>query len=260
MIKMKFQKGSTPKNKLTHEQWLIKNDDKIKNRNVLFISEYSKSSEKMKIKFLDCGHVNDMLPGNFVKGYGCKICSGNQRKTHEQFLKDFYNSEYSNEYTVLSEYQGANNKIKLRHNCSHEYQVTPAKFIYGGKRCPKCNYSKGEKHLEEFLIEHGINFIPQYKIKECRIKNALPFDFAIFNDENKLICLIEYQGEQHFRAREFFGGEEGFQYQLKRDETKREFCNKNNIPLIEIPYWVVSPSKRMLQEMKKQGITYSLNT
>ena len=47
---MKFQKGSTPKNKLTHEQWLIKNDDKIKNRNVLFISEYSKSSEKNENK------------------------------------------------------------------------------------------------------------------------------------------------------------------------------------------------------------------
>lgn len=257
---MKFQKGLTPKNKLTHEQWLAKYNDKIKDRNVLFISEYSKSSEKIKIKFLDCGHENEMLPGNFVKGYGCKFCSGNQRKTNEQFLKDFYNSEYANEYEVLSEYNGANNKITVKHNCSYKYQVTPSKFINSGKRCPKCNFSKGEKHIEEFLVNHNANFETQYKIDKCRIKNALPFDFAIFDNDNKLVCLVEYQGEQHFRAREFFGGEEGFQYQLKRDKVKKDFCVDNKIPLIEIPYWVVSPSKRMLQEMEKQGITYSLNS
>lgn len=200
-----------------------------------------------------------MLPGNLIKGYGCKYCSGNQKISKKEFKKMFETADVYKEYSLRSEYLGMNHKINVQHSCGHEYKVTASKFIHGNKRCPKCNESKGEKHLYEFLKNNNFDFERQYTNEECRLKNKLPFDFAVF-ENNNILFLIEYQGEQHYRERPFFGGKEGFEYQKKRDSIKREFCLKNNIPLIEIPYWVKSPSKRLMQELEKTGITYSLNT
>ena len=46
--------------------------------------------------------------------------------------------------------------------------------------------------------------------------------------------LIEYDGEQHFHTTK----NDRFKYEelKKRDEFKNEWCKKNNIPLIRIPY------------------------
>ena len=48
--------------------------------------------------------------------------------------------------------------------------------------------------------------------------------------------LIEYQGIQHFKPIDTFGGEERFKYQQEKDNIKRAFAKENNIKLIEIPY------------------------
>tara|TARA_R110001606_G_C15359127_1_gene648311 strand:- start:571 stop:1878 length:1308 start_codon:yes stop_codon:yes gene_type:complete len=45
---------------------------------------------------------------------------------------------------------------------------------------------------------------------------------------------IEYQGEQHTRPIEFFGGETQFAQQQRRDAAKRKLCKENGCLLIEI--------------------------
>lgn len=45
---------------------------------------------------------------------------------------------------------------------------------------------------------------------------------------------IEYQGEQHDNPVMFFGGEEGFKNNQKRDELKKEKCVKNEVILLEV--------------------------
>lgn len=254
----RFKKGITPKNKLSHSDWYSKNKDKIR-EDIVFLSEYVKSTETITVKFSKCGHITEMLPGNIVKRYGCKHCAGKQKISQEKFEKMFKKVDLYSEYTLISEYKGMEEKIKVSHNCGYEYNVTALKFIHSEKRCPKCNDSKGEKHIFHFLKNKDIEFERQYKFDDCRLKNKLPFDFAVFEDE-QLLYLIEYQGEQHYRPRDFFGGKEGFEYQKLRDKIKKEYCLNNNIPLIEIPYWVKSPSKRLIQELNKLGITNSLNT
>ncbi|MBY5551111.1 hypothetical protein HFO61_30670 [Rhizobium leguminosarum] len=44
---------------------------------------------------------------------------------------------------------------------------------------------------------------------------------------------IEYQGEQHYRAISLFGGEQGFQATVARDERKRALLQSNKIKLLE---------------------------
>ena len=48
--------------------------------------------------------------------------------------------------------------------------------------------------------------------------------------------MIEYDGEQHFKPIEYFGGEEAYQNRIKNDEIKNEYCKMHKINLIRIPY------------------------
>ena len=47
---------------------------------------------------------------------------------------------------------------------------------------------------------------------------------------------IEYQGVQHYKPIEHFGGEEHFRHQQENDRKKKELCSKNGVTLIEWPY------------------------
>jgi len=47
---------------------------------------------------------------------------------------------------------------------------------------------------------------------------------------------IEYQGEQHYQATEFFGGQEALECNIERDERKRKLCAKNGVTLLEWKY------------------------
>lgn len=47
---------------------------------------------------------------------------------------------------------------------------------------------------------------------------------------------IEYQGEQHFRPLEVYGGEIRFKRQIELDDLKKEICKNNGILLLEFSY------------------------
>ena len=47
---------------------------------------------------------------------------------------------------------------------------------------------------------------------------------------------IEYQGAQHYRAVELFGGEDGLRERKKLDIRKKRLCKENGIKLVEIKY------------------------
>ncbi len=80
-----------------------------------------------------------------------------------------------------------------------------------------------------------------------QIKAAFPYDeieqhshpsflgrqhYDIYLPEYKIA--IEYQGEQHRRSIEYFGGEEAFDNTQKRDRRKKELSRKNGVDLIEV--------------------------
>ena len=76
----------------------------------------------------------------------------------------------------------------------------------------KTSISLGELKIKNILQENNTPFKEQIKMDELRGKTlALSFDFAILNEIGNVICLIEYQGEQHFYPINFFGGYEKYQ-------------------------------------------------
>lgn len=67
-------------------------------------------------------------------------------------------------------------------------------------------------------------------------KRNLIFDFAIFDKNDNLFGLIEFDGVQHFKPIEIFGGDKALEYTKLRDNIKNEYCKNNNIKLLRIPY------------------------
>lgn len=64
----------------------------------------------------------------------------------------------------------------------------------------------------------------------------MPFDFAVFDNHGSLSFLIEYDGYQHNKPVDFFGGESGFVIRKNNDNIKNDYCTDNNIDLLRIPY------------------------
>ena len=61
--------------------------------------------------------------------------------------------------------------------------------------CPVCNASKGEQIIKEYLEFNKIEFIREFRFKDCKSKNTLPFDFYLIKQN---LC-IEYDGEFHYK-------------------------------------------------------------
>ena len=99
-----------------------------------------------------------------------------------------------------------------------------------------CIKSKGEEQIGCLLQAMGIEHMRQYSFEDLRGPGGgrLKFDFAVFDDDHKLQCLIEYQGSQHYAATSRNGF--GDMQRLMTDQQKKEYCRQQNIPLYEIRY------------------------
>lgn len=92
----------------------------------------------------------------------------------------------------------------------------------------KTNYrSKQEEKIAEMLKENNISFVYDKSFQDCMDKSYLPFDFYV---DNKYI--IEFDGEQHFKDVGYFN----YKKTKNHDMIKNQYCFKNNIPIIRIPY------------------------
>ncbi len=99
--------------------------------------------------------------------------------------------------------------------------------------------SRAEIKICEILQRAGLNFKEQYSFPDLigQSGHALRFDFAVFDDNDELWFLIEYQGIQHYKPKSVFGGMSGLRKQQFYDMEKREYCKKHGIKLVLIPYW-----------------------
>lgn len=221
--------------------------------------EYINTHTKIRIKHntKECGYIYNVRRGNFIRGQRCPRCFGSHKKTTEEYKKEIYELEGDN-YKVLGEYKGNKNKIKIKHSikkCGYEYDVVPNSFLRGS-RCPKCASSRGEKYILRWLNRYNITHVHNKKYSnKCKNINSLRFDFQVYKEGN-LLCMIEYDGEQHFELVNHFGGEEGFKKRQHNDQIKNAFCKDNNIPLIRIPYWEFDNIEAILEkELAALGVT-----
>lgn len=167
----------------------------------------------------------------------CESCT-NERlsqkftKPVQEFEREVYEL-VGDKYKVVGKYKNRKTKVLMKHLlCGYEWLVNPSDFISKESRCPKCNESKGERAIAEWLDSHDFIYEREKRFEWCRLERELPFDFIVFRKDSEIL-LIEYDGKQHFINDSIFGDLQEIQ---KRDAFKNECCKNNNIPLLRIPY------------------------
>lgn len=161
----------------------------------------------------------------------------------EHYIKFFNHSSKSwkkwqflfNEGSHVQEYVKKDGKAKstlifaaIREKCSFLLREAENKYrlSIGAKKIGESWISETElfyklkKSLQEEVIHHGR---PKWLGRQH-------FDIWI----PELNVAIEYQGKQHDQPIEFFGGEEAFKENQKRDARKKKKCEENNVRLIEV--------------------------
>lgn len=70
---------------------------------------------------------------------------------------------------------------------------------------------------------------------------------------------IEYQGEQHYKVVDIWGGEEGLKENQERDLRKKKLCAENGVLLLEWSYEYPVNDENVVQFMKKNRIPFVEN-
>ena len=102
--------------------------------------------------------------------------------------------------------------------------------------------SQGELKIQEFFDKVKVPYIQEKKFADCADVNPLPFDFYLNSPKNGPF-VVEFDGEQHFRPVDLFGGEERFKIQRKHDMQKNRYCWDHGIRVIRIPTMDFIPNK-----------------
>lgn len=92
--------------------------------------------------------------------------------------------------------------------------------------------SRGEQKIINILENSNFSYIREYSPPELNKKR---FDFALLNENNEIIRLIEFDGEQHYKQSKW--GRDKLERTQNSDHIKNSYALNNNIPLVRIPYW-----------------------
>ena len=122
--------------------------------------------------------------------------------------------------------------------CGETTVVSYGNIVSGHtKSCGCLHNSAQEAVITHCLKESRITFAKEYIFADFIASSGrrFRFDFALFDSENKLLALIEYQGKQHF-IEEPDMPEYGKLQREYSDKIKKEYCESKNIPLYYITW------------------------
>lgn len=213
-----------------NDNYLEKCNDKFNHKyDYSLVGEYINNKSKVVIICPEHGEFKQSFKQH-LKSSGCPYCSG--KRTNTKFYIKRSNEVHNNKYDYsLVEYVHAHKKVTII--CSDHGEFEQLAYIHvGGSGCPTCKSSKGEREISILLDGLGIKYDFQKKFEGCEYKSDLLFDFYI---EELNLCL-EYNGIQHYKPIDYFGGVDGFDLSKKRDEIKKEYCKSHKINLGIITY------------------------
>lgn len=211
---------------------------------VLSLSKVDKQRKAWWLCQCKCGEIQEFCGIDLRSGKirCCHKCTQKNIKyklnTYEKILNKKFNFLTAIEPTDLRD-NGGHILWRCICDCGTECFVSSNSLLTNNTQSCGCKkFSSGEEIIKQILLDNNIKFIRQFNFSDCVSPKNFPllFDFAVLDDFNKIKCLIEYDGEQHFNPIDFFGGEEGFNYLQKCDKIKNEYCKQNNLKLIRISY------------------------
>jgi hypothetical protein len=107
---------------------------------------------------------------------------------------------------------------------------THVKICTGEETC-----SAGEFKLRRILDEMGIEWTNgSHEVRNPLTGRPLQWDIIIWQYGEPIF--IEYDGQQHFKAVKYFGGQAKFDALQARDKLKNDYCKDEGYLLLRIPF------------------------
>ena len=176
----------------------------------------------------------DISPAHLLEGNGCGRCGRDKaadklRCTAVDFISQsraVHGDRY--DYSEVR-YVPTDRKWELKCPTHGKWLVSHSNHVSRASGCPKCASSIGHELVREVLQTLDVDFVEEAKV---RGGGRLRFDFSL----PSFSLLIEYDGMQHFRPIDLFGGESAFKRQRLRDRRKKELARKNGYKLLRVTY------------------------
>ncbi len=236
-----------------------------KDGNTLLSNIYVNNMTKLQISCGKCGNVFHTCYNRYLKNkIGCNLCINQKFREERRYSYKHVKSiiEENGDKLLSQEYINSRQKLCVKcGRCNHVYEIMFMHYIRGVRCGKSCISSKGEEAVEKYLKKQKIRYRMQERIPECRNIRPLPFDFyceiEVERKRNLIFVvpvLIEYNGIQHYKPRDKYGGEEGLKKIQLHDDIKSHYASDNNIPLLVIKYSKYRTIDRVIEEFVNKVI------
>jgi hypothetical protein len=201
---------------------------------------YKNTTTKVEIICPKHGSFNQ-YPYHHLGGSNCKFCNWERfgrenRKTNEQFIQESIHTHGTRYNYSKTKYQDHKTPVVIICPDHGDFSIRPDTHLRGSG-CTSCVGSGFERLVKQHLEDMEVKFNVQYSHEKCKGKRCnLRFDFALFH-EDKLLGLIECDGDQHLTyTPQYAENKEKFYKNVRNDVRKNLFCKKESIPLLRLHY------------------------
>lgn len=210
---------------------------KVFGRLTVLEKAYTKKGKGAYYKCLcSCGETV-IVQGSMLRSGNSRSCGCINKERRQQY-EDLSGRRFGKLVVlkrVPNKGKGHDTRYLCKCDCGGLTETARYSLLCGETMSCGCINSKGEYRISQILNENNMVFERQKTYEDFRIgRHGIPkFDFYI--PEGNYI--IEYDGQQHFMHTNLgWNDKEHFEKVQERDRLKNEYCKKNNIPIIRIPY------------------------
>jgi hypothetical protein len=194
------------------------------------ITNYKNNSELVEI-ICPNNHIFKQSPYEHTIGSGCSKCIG-YFKTNSDIIKEFKEAHGDKYIYNKVNYMDSRTLVIITCKIHGDFKQNPYDHSVG-HGCSKCN-TLG-KVMEPKLYKKIKDTFKNNKVISNYNPNWLGKQSLDIYIEDYNIA-IEYQGIQHFKPTQFFGGKKSFFIQENNDTRKRKLCEENGCKLFYFTY------------------------
>jgi very-short-patch-repair endonuclease len=229
--------------KLTTEQFIEKaiqvHGDKYDYSKV----DYKNTDDKIIIVCKEHGDFLQIPDFHINRKTGCSKCANNSKLGNELFIEKA-NQIHGDKYDYAN-VDYSNNRTHVSIGCKKHGDFLQIPYVHLlGHGCPHC-INKTEHKFLVMLLEKCPTIQHQFKVKWCKRKLCLPFDFVI--EDKKII--IELDGEQHYKQVANWTAPE---IQQEVDAYKMKMANENGYSVIRVLQQSVMTDDGLMDKIMKQ--------